>query len=67
MTMSKSVTTNDKMKEKLSEFKRSLVRPLTKENAFYHYLPLFGVKSYLELSINIFNPSLTSQIYRRLA
>ena len=67
MTMSKSVTTNDKMKEKLSELKRSLVRPLTKENAFYHYLPLFGVKSYLELSINIFNPSLTSQIYRRLA
>ena len=66
MTMSKSVTTNDKMKEKLSELKRSLVRPLTKENAFYHYLPLFGVKSYLELSINIFNPSLTSQIYRRL-
>ena len=67
MTMSKSVTTNDKMKKKLSELKRSLVRPLTKENAFYHYLPLFGVKSYLELSINIFNPSLTSQIYRRLA
>ena len=67
MTMSKSVTTNDKMKEKLSELKRSLLRPLTKENAFYHYLPLFGVKSYLELSINIFNPSLTSQIYRRLA
>ena len=27
---------------------------------------MFGVKSYLELSINIFNPSLSSEIYKRL-
>merc|ERR1719391_1353893 len=40
--------------------------PLTKENVFYHYLPLIGVKSYLELSFNVINPRLTSEIYRRL-
>ena len=41
------------------------MKPLTKENIFYHYLPLFGVKSYLELSLNIFNPNLSANIYRR--
>ena len=54
------------MKAKLRELQKQLVRPVTKENVFYHYLPMFGVKSYLELSINIFNPSLSSEIYKRL-
>ena len=58
--------TMDIMKAKLRELQKQLVRPVTKENVFYHYLPLFGVKSYLELSINIFNPSLSSEIYKRL-
>ena len=56
----------DMMKSKLREMQRQLVRPVTKENVFYHYLPMFGVKSYLELSLNVFNPSLSSEIYKRL-
>ena len=58
--------TMDILKTKVRELQKQLVRPVTKENIFYHYLPLFGVKSYLELSINIFNPSFSSEIYRRL-
>ena len=56
----------DMMQSKLREMQRQLVRPVTKENVFYHYLPMFGVKSYLELSLNVFNPSLSSEIYKRL-
>ena len=55
----------NKALEKLEEMKNQLVRPLTKENAFYHYLPLFGVKSYLELSLNVFNPVASLRFYRR--
>ena len=62
----KPVMTMDMMKSKLREMQRQLVRPVTKENVFYHYLPMFGVKSYLELSLNVFNPSLSSEIYKRL-
>ena len=64
--LNKPVMTMDMMKSKLREMQRQLVRPVTKENVFYHYLPMFGVKSYLELSLNIFNPSLSSEIYKRL-
>ena len=64
--LNKPVMTMDMMKSKLREMQRQLVRPVTKENVFYHYLPMFGVKSYLELSINVFNPSLSSEIYKRL-
>ena len=63
--MNKPVITKDIMKEKLRELQKRLLRPVTKENVFYHYLPMFGVKSYLELSLNVFNPSLISQIYKR--
>ena len=64
--LNKPVMTMDMMKSKLREMQRKLVRPVTKENVFYHYLPMFGVKSYLELSLNVFNPSLSSEIYKRL-
>ena len=64
--LNKPVMTMDMMKSKLREMQRQLVRPVTKENVFYHYLPMFGVKSYLELSLNVFNPSLSSEIYKRL-
>ena len=64
--LNKPVMTLDMMKSKLREMQRQLVRPVTKENVFYHYLPMFGVKSYLELSLNVFNPSLSSEIYKRL-
>lgn len=63
--MNKPVITKDIMKEKLREVQKRLLRPVTKENVFYHYLPMFGVKSYLELSLNVFNPSLSSEIYKR--
>ena len=63
--MNKPVITKDIMKEKLRELQKRLLRPVTKENVFYHYLPMFGVKSYLELSLNVFNPSLISEIYKR--
>lgn len=66
MSVNKPVISMDIMKTKLKELQKQLVRPVTKENVFYHYLPLFGVKSYLELSINIFNPSLSSELYKRL-
>lgn len=65
MSVNKPVISMDIMKAKLRELQKQLVRPVTKENVFYHYLPLFGVKSYIELSINIFNPSLSSEIYKR--
>ena len=55
----------DKLNVHLNELKSKLIKPMTKENAFYHYLPMLGVKSYLELSLNVFNPSLTNNIYRR--
>merc|ERR1711997_1133270 len=54
------------LNQKIQELQSALLKPLTKENIFYHYLPLFGVKSYLELSLNIFNPNLSAHIYRRI-
>ena len=51
--------------EKLTKLRSQLIRPLTKETAFYHYLPMFGVKSYLELSLNVFNPVASMRFYRR--
>ena len=53
------------MNQKIQELQSILIKPLTKENIFYHYLPLFGVKSYVELSLNIFNPKLSANIYSR--
>ena len=64
--MNKPVISKDIMKEKLREVQKRLLRPVTKESVFYHYLPMFGVKSYLELSLNVFNPSICSEIYKRL-
>jgi len=52
--------------QKIKEVQSSLMKPVNKENVFYHYLPLFGVKSYLELSINVFNPVISHNFYSRL-
>ena len=43
-----------RMRAQLSELRARLVRPMTRESVCYHYLPIIGVKSYLELSINVF-------------
>merc|ERR1712212_1411530 len=51
---------------KIRKLQSQLIKPLTKENIFYHYLPLFGVKSYMELSINVFNPIMSERLYRRI-
>ena len=59
------VMSREKLQLRLKELQTRLIKPLTKENVFYHYLPLLGVKSYLELSFNVINPRLTSEIYRR--
>ena len=53
------------MKDQISQLRANLLKPLTKENIFYHYLPLLGVKSYLELSINVFNPLMSERLYGR--
>ena len=42
-----------------------LVRPLTPENMFYHYLPLQGMVTYSVLSLNVMTPRLCSSIYFR--
>eukprot|EP00090_Calanus_glacialis_P019542 TRINITY_DN30001_c0_g1_i1.p1 TRINITY_DN30001_c0_g1~~TRINITY_DN30001_c0_g1_i1.p1 ORF type:complete len:184 (-),score=38.26 TRINITY_DN30001_c0_g1_i1:194-697(-) len=60
------VISKEKAKLKLKELQSQLLKPLTKENIFYHYLPIMGVKSYMELSFSVMNPSLSTEIYRRL-
>ena len=50
---------------KIRQLQSQLIKPLTKENVFYHYLPLFGVKSYMEVSVCIFNPALSENVYQR--
>ena len=42
-----------------------MVRPLTPENMFYHYLPLQGMVTYSVLSLNVMTPRLCSSIYSR--
>ena len=59
------VISKEKAKLKLKELQSQLLKPLTKENIFYHYLPIMGVKSYMELSFSVMNPSLSTEIYRR--
>ena len=59
------VFSKDKVQIKLRELQAQFIKPLTKENLFYHYLPLVGVKSYMELSFSVMNPTLSAQIYRR--
>ena len=59
------VISKEKLHQRVIELKSKLIRPLTKKSAFYHYLPMFGVKSYVELSLNVINPSLSEQIYRK--
>ena len=59
------VMNKDKLNVQLKEWQSKLIKPMTKENAFYHYLPMLGVKSYMELSVTVFNPSLMIQIYKK--
>ena len=59
------VLSKEKACLKLKELQAQLIKPLTKENLFYHYLPMVGVKSYMELSFCVMNPRLSSEIYRR--
>jgi len=66
MTTSFPEISREKLQQRFIELRSKLIRPLTKETAFYHYLPMFGVKSYVELSLNVINPSLSEQIYRKL-
>ena len=54
-----------RVRAQLSELRARLVRPVTRESVCYHYLPMLGVKSYLELSVNVLNPALTAEIYTR--
>ena len=54
-----------KLRAQLAELRARLVRPVTRETVCYHYLPMLGVKSYLELSVNVLNPALTAEIYTR--
>ena len=59
------VITKESIQFKLKELQTQLIKPLTKENLFYHYLPMLGVKSYMELSFSVVNPRLSAEIYRR--
>lgn len=38
------------------------LKPFTKENVFYYYIPIHGLASYGALSLNVMNPSLVSKI-----
>ncbi|CAH0548123.1 unnamed protein product [Brassicogethes aeneus] len=41
------------------------LKPLTKENLLFYYLPVQGTLSYTALSINVMNPSLVLRIFPR--
>lgn len=38
------------------------LKPFTKENVYYYYIPMQGLVSYGALAINVMNPSLVSKI-----
>lgn len=38
------------------------LKPFTKENIYYYYIPLQGLASYGALSVNVMNPALISKI-----
>lgn len=38
------------------------LKPFTKENIYYYYIPLHGLVSYGTLALNVMNPSLVSKI-----
>ncbi|KAK6621710.1 hypothetical protein RUM43_006774 [Polyplax serrata] len=38
--------------------KNCLIKPITRQNLLYHYVPLLGTASYTVLSISVLNPSL---------
>ena len=40
-------------------------KPVTKENIFFHYIPLKGIENYMWLSLSVVNPSLTSSLHSR--
>ena len=54
-----------KLRAQLAELRARLVRPVSRETVCYHYLPMLGVKSYLELSVNVLSPALTAEVYTR--
>eukprot|EP00092_Neocalanus_flemingeri_P027442 GFUD01029763.1.p1 GENE.GFUD01029763.1~~GFUD01029763.1.p1 ORF type:complete len:168 (+),score=39.64 GFUD01029763.1:55-558(+) len=60
------VITRESVQTKLKELRVQLIKPLTKENLFYHYMPMMGVRSYMELSFSVVNPGLSAGIYRSL-
>ena len=60
------IINKESAQKKIKELQDQLIKPLTKENVFYHYLPMLGVKSYLDLSFSVVNPGLSAEIYRRL-
>jgi len=54
------------MGEVVAEVRRiqaRLFRPVTKDTVYYHYLPLLGVKSYVELATTMAAPRLMGNIY----
>ena len=38
------------------------LKPFTKENIFYYYVPLHGIVSYSALAVNVMNPTLVSKL-----
>lgn len=38
------------------------LKPFTKENIYYYYIPIQGLASYGALSVNLMNPSLLSKV-----
>lgn len=38
------------------------LKPFTKENIYYYYIPIQGLVSYSALAVNVMNPSLISKI-----
>ncbi|XP_075168297.1 uncharacterized protein LOC142240480 isoform X2 [Haematobia irritans] len=38
------------------------LKPFTKENIYYYYIPIHGLVSYGGLSVNVMNPSLVSKV-----
>jgi hypothetical protein len=51
--------------QQLLAARERLVRPLTPETLFYHYLPLQGLVSYSVLSLNVMTPRLCGSVYAR--
>ncbi|KAK7864605.1 hypothetical protein R5R35_003195 [Gryllus longicercus] len=52
---------SDSTKSLVAKLKEEFIKPVTKDNILYHYLPLHGVICYSAMSVNVMNPSLFSE------